>query len=110
MEKSASIYIDIDGSDNIPPYDQSPAERFAGMTREEIDAMIEEEEALIARSGGKWRRFSSKSPVGFWSSGKLADCCRVDAAWARWILVSTARHDSVVGVGSAGAESQNSPL
>ena len=41
-------------SDNIPPYDQSPAERFAGMTREEIDAMIEEEEALIARSGGKW--------------------------------------------------------
>ena len=37
MEKSASIYIDIDGSDNIPPYDQSPAERFAGMTREEID-------------------------------------------------------------------------
>lgn len=40
--------------DNIPPYDQSPAERFAGMTREEIDAMIEEEEALIARSGGKW--------------------------------------------------------
>ena len=54
MEKSASIYIDIDGSDNIPPYDQSPAERFAGMTREEIDAMIEEEEALIARSGGKW--------------------------------------------------------
>ena len=54
MEKYASIYIDIDGSDNIPPYDQSPAERFAGMTREEIDAMIEEEEALIARSGGKW--------------------------------------------------------